>query len=291
MPKETGQVRESRKAQGDIPHHKDCKNSANSSKTVKPFTLCFTIAYRTLTIPKYPEAGYPTGNVPTQLRCEILNLFTELLKSHPDRPDGAIQVAIVWQPPASGRPFDLAEVRNLCELTTEIFRKEPETGAVSADARLGVSISMTPSVELTTLRLRAMLAEFLGGDLPKVFIPETEEEYHRIAEIITHFLRFVRHLPPDWQCQVVGAGLAAEYDSATGEPAAFVTFSNFSSEIVDVGDVCRYLGRSRSAVTTYVQEGLLPAIRLGEKQYLFFRKHVETFSPPKKGPKAKTDRV
>ncbi len=133
-----------------------------------------------------------------------------------------------------------------------------------------------------------MLAQVTGGDLPNVFRADDEKTKNLIAEIIGEVRDFAAHLTPEQQCELGGC-IATEYDSATGQPASFVTFSNFSSEILEVGDVCRFLGRSRSAVTTYVQEGLLPAIRLGEKQYLFFRKQLERFVPPKKGPRTKSD--
>ena len=135
-----------------------------------------------------------------------------------------------------------------------------------------------------------MLAEATGGDLSNVFLANDESTRKLIADIFVEIGAFVDNLPPEQQCQL-GERIAEAHDFVTGQPAAFVTFTNFSSELMGVAEACEYLDRSRSAVTTYVQEGLLPAIRLGEKQYLFFRKHLERFSPPKKGPRFKPDDI
>ena len=290
MPREPARARETQ-----IVRTKKAPAASNTGanltkRSTRPFTFCFTINYRNLTVPEHPEEGYPTGNVPPQLRSELLNLFTELLKSHKDRPEGDIQVAMIWQRRDSAHDFDVTEIRPLCEEICTEFQKDPGVGAYLEAPKHGVNIAMTPSLELYAFRLRALLAEVVGSDPRRleVFQEDNEQSKHLIAEISSRYVAFFRHLSPDQQC-LVGDLLASQYDSVTGEPAAFVTFSNFLSEIVEVGDVCRFLKRSRSAVTTYVQEGLLPAIRVGEKQYLFFRKHVERFTPPKKGPRIKTD--
>lgn len=287
MPRETGSTSKSRPAEGRKAPANNRTGSRHARKAPQPFTFCFAISYRDLTVPEYPNEGYPTGNVSRQVRTGLINLFTRLLATHSNRLEGQIQIAIAWQPRDSTHEFDLAEIRPVCEKTVALFRNSGEHQAVAiSDGKRGVSIRMIPSLELSTSRLRKMLADITGDDKPLVFVPDNENTKNLIEDIIGEILFFVSRLSPDQQCRL-GEALAYEYDNATGQPAAFVTFSNLSSEFLGVRDACEFLGRSRSAVTTYVQEGLLPAIRIGERQYLFFRKQLERFCPPKKGPKTK----
>jgi len=248
----------------------------------RPFTCRFGVDSRSLTVTRPPHHPSGQGQIPPDLASALLDVFLRQLGTFQRRPDVELLVIIAWYPPDSLTRFDLREVR-ICSTRAML---ELQLGGLHQDVQAvdefgGYYVSIIPS-DSATFAAASRAAE------------PVQQEQHRSppSQLVTPDSRtliedvrdLISRATPEEQCHL-GEFIARQYERSTGQPAAFVTFATFFSEFAGVRGASKQLKRTRPAVTNYVKKGLLPAIRLDDKQYIFFKSHLDTFQPPKLGPR------
>jgi hypothetical protein len=205
--------------------------------------------------------------------------------------DEGLEITIAWDPQDRTVISKLAEISKEFQESLMIFSEHPKCQEIHLTNPLGYRISVsrsTPAERAATRSSKtAQILSFKRKRTTDNAVPSVatiSNESH--SSVVDQINLLLASSSPEQRHQL-GEFIAREYERSTGQSAAFVTLATFFSEFVGVRGVSKQLKRSRSAVTTYVQDGLLPAVRLDEKQYLFFKKHVREFNPPKRGPKFK----
>jgi hypothetical protein len=215
-------------------------------ESVRQFILDFDLEYRSLV----GRQKVILPGAPRLLQRRIFDCLLSLLRTNEERPEGDLLIRLGWNKTSS--EFSFTTLEGHLKQATAQFR-ECRLCQVVRRISSGYTVVIEPSEQLVAL-----------GE--------------------AQFQKFLTELSPEQQSRL-GTCIAEAYQRETGEAAAFVTFSNVLTQLLGVQEASEKLKRSRNRVTSYAKEGILPAVRLGERQYLFFKKHLDEFSPLKKGPK------
>jgi hypothetical protein len=243
----------------DAPREILCPELGKSASGASSILVCFSVDCT----PHPTSAGCYTLRIPPHVKERLQEIFLEAISSRLSHLSGVLHVVLEWYPDPPLTESDFALFRRefgQAILAAQEGKRYESRGPHEADVR-PYRVVTQPSLDL----IRSATAELLK---------KTEEAITRFSP------EQQRHL---------GQFLAAEFERSTGDPAAFVTQSTFFSELIGVRGASEQLKRSRAAVTSYAQHGVLPAVRLDDKQYIFFKRQVDQFTPPKRGPKAQPE--
>jgi excisionase family DNA binding protein len=254
----------------------DVSRKARPRPRVGDFSLSFSLFYDDLRL--VSQQTFKGRDTPPILADKIIELVKSVLRRKRNRPTFVVGFHIEWQ--SERAEFERAEWE--------------QHGMSQAAIDSGVPDQFT-LVELRSI-LQKLAPEFHGRLFYRRvefacggYLVRIEPDERLIARGIKAAEEFVARLTRDEKIQL--ATLVAEsYQRTTGEPAAFVTFSTVLTQLLGVEEASEKLKRSRNRVTSYAKEGILPAVRLGERHYLFFKKHLDEFAPLKKGPKGPRER-